>query len=92
MKSLRDQEGYLIIDHRASPGMPGLPPLLEAPTYTCRHCQRIVVMNPDRKRERAFCRGCNHRICDPCAAIKAQTLTCRTFDQVADEYLTLKEI
>jgi hypothetical protein len=98
--SLRNHEGYLLLDHRNSPGVPdsvavamGLPAgagkqIFEAPTYTCKHCQRVVVMNPDRQRERAFCRGCNHRICDPCAAIKSQTLVCKTFDQLADEILT----
>lgn len=88
LTSLRNHEGELLIDHRNSPGIPGLPQIFEAPTYTCKHCQRIVVMNPDRKRERAYCRGCDHLICDPCAAIKAQTMTCRTFDQVIDEILT----
>lgn len=87
---LQDHEGELLIDHRNSPGVPGLPSFFEAATYTCKHCQRIVVLNPERVRERAFCRGCNHRICDPCAAIKAKTLTCRTFDQVVDDYF--KEI
>lgn len=102
MSSLRSHEGYLLLDHRNSPGVPdaisvamGLPAgagkqIFETATYTCKHCQAVVIMNPDRQRERAFCRGCNHRICDRCAAIKAQTLTCKTFDQVVDELL--KEI
>lgn len=88
MTTLKEQEGYLLIDHRNSPGIKGLPPVLEIATFTCKHCQRIVIKNPDRQRERTFCRGCQHLICDNCAAIKAQTLTCRTFDQVVDELLT----
>lgn len=96
IKNLKDQEGYLMIDNRGAP-VPdevvvaqGLPPgagrgLYEAATYTCSHCQAIVVLNPERIRERAYCRGCNHRICDGCAAIKARTLTCKTFEQVIDE-------
>lgn len=99
MSSLRNHEGYLLIDHRNSPGVPddiavatGLPIgagqlMFEAPTYTCKHCQRIVVMNPDRKRERAYCRGCDHLICDPCGAERARTLKCRTFEQVIDQLL-----
>jgi len=99
-KSLRDLEGYYMTDHRHAAPVPedllhrsGLPPaagrgLFEAPTYTCKHCQRIVVMNPDRSRERTFCRGCNHLICDECAAVKAVTLRCKTFDQVLDEQIT----
>ena len=99
MNTLRSHEGYLLIDHRNSPGVPdslavplGLPPgagcgVFEAPTYTCKHCQRVVVMNPDRKRARAYCRGCDHLICDPCGAIRAVTFECRTFDQVIDQHL-----
>lgn len=61
--------------------------LFEAPTFTCKHCQRIVVMNPDRTRERHFCKGCDHLICDECAAIKAITHQCRTYEQHAEEVL-----
>ena len=99
MTSLRDQEGYLLIDNRVSPGVPdavvrqhGLPlgagrGLFETATYTCKHCQRIVVRNPSRTDERAYCRGCQHLICDQCAAERARTGLCRTFDQVVDEML-----
>lgn len=74
--------GYLMIDHRASPGLPegvarklGLDPryagegkLLEAGTLTCAHCKCAVVKNPLRNRERASCPQCNfHYICDFCA-------------------------
>jgi hypothetical protein len=103
MKTLRNLEGELMIDHRASPGMPadlvalsGLPPeagqgLFEGATYTCGHCQAIVVMNPSRTRERTVCRGCMHVICDACSVVKGQTLTCRPFQQVVDEALTAAE-
>jgi hypothetical protein len=73
--------GYLIVDHRASPGIPaglarraGYDPLLcsegktfEADTQTCSHCKVVVVMNPDRVRARAHCVYCNHYVCDLCA-------------------------
>lgn len=73
--------GYLIVDHRASPGLPeelaqraGYDPLLcregrtfEADTQTCSHCKTVVVMNPERVRARAHCWQCNHYICDSCA-------------------------
>ena len=77
------QEGYLMIDHRASPGLPedlarwlGLDPkqsgegkLLESATLTCSHCKVVVVKNPLRTRERANCAKCgNHYICDLCHA------------------------
>jgi hypothetical protein len=104
MKSLRSHEGYFLLDHRNSPGMPdavaiatGLPAgagqgIFEAPSYTCRHCQRIVILNPKRNRERAYCRGCDHMICDDCGAERARTLTCRTFDQMVDEMLSKASI
>jgi hypothetical protein len=74
--------GYLMIDHRASPGLPediarqsGLDPkhcgegkLFEAATLTCSHCKCSVVKNPLRTREREFCMKCYHYICDLCAA------------------------
>ena len=74
--------GYLMIDHRASPGLPedvarnvGLDPkyagegkLFEAATLTCSHCKCAVIKNPLRTREREFCMKCYHYICDFCAA------------------------
>jgi len=79
--------GYLEIDHRATgaPMPPGTPRHFEADTYTCSHCQVIVILNPERKRERYKCGGCNHHICDPCAAKRVAGNPCRTFAQVADE-------
>jgi hypothetical protein len=100
MKSLRNHEGYFLLDHRATSAVPdelviaaGLPAgagrgLFEAPTYTCRHCQAVVVMNPNRSRERAYCRGCDHLICDGCGAERARTGECKTFNQKVDEYLS----
>jgi hypothetical protein len=97
MASLRSHEGYLIIDHRNSPGIEdalavphGLPlgagqGLFEAATYTCKHCQRVDVV--DRNRERVYCRGCDHFICVPCGIERARTGECRTFEQVIDRIL-----
>lgn len=81
MNSQRSREGYLMIDHRASPGLDeglaryvGLDPtlagegkLLEAATLTCSHCKAVVVKNPLRVRERAQCAKCGwHYVCDFC--------------------------
>jgi hypothetical protein len=99
MKSLRQNEGVILLDHRNSPGVPDavmqkfdLPAgsgkgVFEAPTYTCSHCQSIVVMNPNRQRERGYCRGCDHNICDTCWGARANGAKCKTFKQVIDEIL-----
>jgi hypothetical protein len=76
-------EGYLMVDHRASPGIPepkarrlGYEPSLvaegkmfEAATYGCPHCCGTVVKNPLRTRERGFCWKCSSNVCDVCFAI-----------------------
>ncbi len=80
--------GYLMVDNRASgdapPGCRGA--LFEAATYTCTHCQRVVVMNPERKRERYKCSGCTHMICDDCGAKRASGAPCKTWAQLIEEY------
>jgi hypothetical protein len=86
--SSTSKEGYLLIDNRASEGSSGI---FESATYTCNHCHAIVVKNQNRTRERGYCRGCNSVICDACAAIRAKTLQCVTFDQVIDKTLTAAE-
>lgn len=81
MPSLKRHEGYLMVDHRASPGLPAdfykplgieSPPIagegkmVEAATITCSHCNGVVVLNPLRTRPRAYCAKCDHYICDIC--------------------------
>lgn len=78
MTSLRSHEGYFLMDHRNSPGIPdgivvaeGLIPgagkgVFESATFTCSHCQVVVVLNPDRSRDRGYCRKCDHYVCDNC--------------------------
>lgn len=95
MKSKRSHEGYLMLDHRDAPGLEPaearhLPPgagkgFFECPTITCSHCQQVLVVNPLRTRERAYCRGCDHYICDRCAAVLTKTGKCRTFKQIIEE-------
>ena len=81
--------GYFEIDHRAvcapQQDIFGLPKHFEADTYTCSHCNGVVVMNPLRKRERYKCNGCFHHVCDDCAAKLAAGAPCKTMNQVADE-------
>lgn len=72
--------GYLQQDNRAAGGKN-----IEAATYTCTHCQSVVVLNPERTRERYKCRGCNHLICDGCAVLRTQGEPCKTYAQKLDE-------
>lgn len=93
------REGYLMIDHRASPGLPediarrtGLDPrytgegkLLEGATLTCSHCKTTVFKNPLRTRERAYCSKCDHYICDLCAEeIRLPDYSHFPFDKLVD--------
>ncbi len=96
MKTKRSHEGYFLVDHSESPGIPdqampaGMPPRsgqgkFEAPTFTCNHCPRVVMMNPKRNRERAWCRHCDHYICDYCSGILAATGVCKPYRNFLDE-------
>ena len=93
MRTKRSHEGYMMLDHRASPGVVGSDHFLpvgegqqfEAPTYTCSHCGTIVIVNPDRTRAREWCSGCDHYICDRCGGVKKATGVCKTLAQTFDE-------
>ena len=78
--SLKSYEGYLSIDDRASGGQHA-----EFSTLTCRHCQQVLIKNPLRTRERAFCRKCNHYLCDRCGVVLAQTQVCRNIKQIIED-------
>lgn len=79
-------DGYLMVDHRASPGIPedmalrmGLDPatakggkLAEYATTGCRHCGVHVIFNPLRTRDRAWCSICDRYICDFCDAARTE--------------------
>lgn len=82
MKSKKSLEGYLQIDHRFSPGLPGTPEgaMLEAATHTCAHCHAIVVLNPKRTRPRGYCAKCDRYVCDTPAC----GLECRNMNQLLD--------
>lgn len=90
--SKRSLEGYLLIDHRAAEGgIDGAVPvragaLFESATITCSHCQRQVVLNPGRTRERGYCPKCDHYVCDTCEAVRVTSGgVCKTFKQIMDE-------
>jgi hypothetical protein len=75
------------IDNRACDLPPGVQRHFEADTYTCTHCSRVVVLNPARKRERYKCGGCNHHICDECAAEVVAGAACKTMQQKYEEHM-----
>jgi hypothetical protein len=93
----RQHEGFLLIDNRDSPGISdeqaraaGYPVgvgrgLFEAATITCSHCHRVVILNPDRTRARAWCAKCDHYLCDTCGVVYAQTAgDCQPLDKIMD--------
>lgn len=78
--------GYYELDHRAvDVPMPAAMRHIECDTYTCSHCEAVVILNPQRKRARYKCKGCNHHICDGCAAKRLSGERCRTYAQYVDE-------
>lgn len=81
------KEGYLLIDHTASPGVPGLPRHLEVATIKCQHCERQIVRNPSRVRPRAHCWGCDRDICDQCAVLE-RIHGCKPFSAIIEKQLT----
>lgn len=96
MSSKRRQEGYLLVDHRESPGVPfnpamvgkpGAPVLVghsrqfESATVTCCHCQVIVVLNPLRTRPRGHCQKCDQYTCDSPFCNRE----CRPFEAVIEQ-------
>lgn len=76
----RKELGYLIIDNRASGDG-----VKEMSTFTCTHCGGVVVMHPMRVRPRTKCHGCQHLICDGCAAQYSQDHACVTLAQKIEE-------
>lgn len=95
MFTQRSREGYLLIDHSASPGLaPGFAgpgpivgegKIFETGTCTCSHCNGIVILNPARTRERARCSKCDRYICDSCGARMALSGECNPFLKLLDD-------
>ena len=93
--------GYVLIDHRESPGFTpeqciaggrskiaghlGAGQKFEAKTDFCTHCERVVIRNPDRLRQRGYCWNCDHFICDDCAIVMKVSGECKSMKQKMDE-------
>lgn len=106
MKNLNSHTGYLIIDHSESPGINenDVPQRLrsstsivkegeifERDTKNCSHCERLIILEPKRVRERARCHYCNHYICDECDRMLRVTGQCIPFKKVVDRAQELVE-
>jgi hypothetical protein len=59
-------------------------PLFESATVTCSHCNAIVVLRPDRTRERGYCPPCDAYICDACAWRRGRGERCVPIVKVLD--------
>ena len=96
MKSLKRHEGYLLIDHRNSPGVTpefvraagldapavGAGLTFEAAIIRCSHCQTRVILNPKRTRDRHHCASCDHYVCDKPSCV----LECKPFEKVIEQF------
>ena len=97
--SLAQHFGYVMIDHRASPGLPedmalalGYDPahcregkIYEQHTLGCNHCGAHVILNKDRQRARSYCSKCDRYICDYCEdARHSPDYVHRTIDELVD--------
>jgi predicted O-linked N-acetylglucosamine transferase (SPINDLY family) len=104
VKSLKHGAGFLSIDHRDSPGLSardvahvpgavavGAGRLYERDVKVCTHCQRAIVLEPLRTRDRGYCNKCDHYICDHCEAIRVKTGACIPFLQTLDRMQALAE-
>lgn len=61
----------------------------EGPWFKCGHCfpnSRIVVMNPNRTRDRGYCPKCDRYVCDECETTRVLTGECRTNKRALDDW------
>jgi hypothetical protein len=56
-------------------------------TKSCSHCQRQIVLRPERVRPRHFCPKCDKYICDNCHVNFALTFECVPFKKRIEDYL-----
>ncbi len=95
-----ESEGYLEIDHRESPGftpeqarqgrfgktMPLGSKRFQFGTYKCCGCEAMVIVRPERTRQRTWCRKCDAYMCDGCALAFKITGVHKPFKQIIDEW------
>jgi len=90
MKTKRTDEAYILIDHRNSPGISqefihqhkldapavGAGQVFESAVVICHSCGGDVILNPNRSREREWCRVHDAYLCDACALRRKLTGSC----------------
>lgn len=100
MKTLNSHTGTIIIDHTNSPGisLDEVPlrlrntvsiakegEIFERDTKVCTHCERGIILEPLRTRQREKCPYCYHYICDECHKMLKITGQCIPFKKIVDE-------
>lgn len=99
MRTKRSAEGYVLIDHRNSPGITpefirannldapavGAGQVFESALNVCGHCGADVILNPKRTREREWCFTCDKYICDGCGASRKLGIKCVSYNQRLDD-------
>lgn len=99
MKTKKNHEGYVLIDHRNSPGITqefirdnnldapavGAGVVFESALMVCHHCGADVILNPNRSRERGWCYNCDRYICDTCTAARAAGAPCIPLKQKLEQ-------
>lgn len=90
MQTKRSNEAYILIDHRNSPGISpefirsnrldapavGAGVTFESAISVCHSCGADVILNPNRSREREWCRTHDAYLCDRCALRRKLTGSC----------------
>ena len=81
---MRNPGGYFIsVDPDPAKGM-GQKATTESDTFTCFHCQRIVMVPPlcaANDMPGAMCWGCGGLICNECDAERQRTNTCNHIEK-----------
>jgi hypothetical protein len=93
------REGWLLIDHSNSPGVPeelvrasgkdapvvGPGQKFESAFNVCCHCGVTVILNPDRSRARGYCRSCDDYVCDDPVCNSVCTPRLKTFELLQEQ-------
>ena len=87
MASRDSRHGELLIDNRVAfdnaPPEPGLSRFVEGKTFTCSHCHRQILKDPDV--EIPWCFGCNRYLCNRCKTV-SMVAGCKPFEAVIEKY------